>query len=127
MREIVGVYIISIYTIILFNHYKMLYILCYVVCIFCRSMANHNLSKMTVHSIRGLLEKEILTGSNFLGWHRNLMIVLRQEHKLHVLDDPVPAEPGNDATVNQMTAYQKKCDDHEDVACLMLACMSPEL
>ena len=43
------------------------------------------------------------------------------------MDDPVPVEPGDDATVNQMTAYQKKCDDHEDVACLMLACMSPEL
>ena len=87
-------------------------------------MANN---KITVHSIRGLLEKEILTGSNFPGWHRNLIIVLRQEHKLHILDDPVPIEPGDDATVDQMTAYQKKCDDHEDVACLMLACMSPEL
>ena len=106
MREIVGVYIISIYTISLFNHYKLLYILCYVICIFCRSMANtNNVSKMTVHSICGLLERDALTGSNFPNWHRNLRIVLRQEHKLHILDDPVLIEPGDDATVNQLTAY----------------------
>ena len=88
-------------------------------------MANTN--KITIHSIRGILEKDVLTGSNFPNWHRNLRIVLRQEHKLHVIDDPDPVEPGDDATVAQLTAYQKLCNEHEDVACLMLATMSPEL
>ena len=88
-------------------------------------MANTN--KSIVHSLRGILEKDKLTGANFPNWHRNLRIVLRQEHKLHVIDDPIPVKPAEDATLTQITAYQKLCDEAEDIACLMLATMSPEL
>ena len=45
-------------------------------------------------SIRSVLEREKLVGKNYLDWHRNLRIVLRQECKSHVLDTKMvtPAE-----------------------------------
>ena len=41
-------------------------------------------------SVRSVLEKDKLTGTNFLDWQRNLRIVLRQERKLYVIDIPRP-------------------------------------
>ena len=49
-------------------------------------MANNT----TNFSIRSVLEKDKLTGTNFLDWFRNLRIVLMQERKLHVLEVPHP-------------------------------------
>ena len=66
-------------------------------------MAN-NFKKIT-HSLRGILEKDMLTGANFPGWYRNLRIVLRQEHKLHVIDNPIPVQPAEDAPLAQHQAY----------------------
>ena len=59
-------------------------------------MANTNKNNITVHSLRGILKKEKLAWANFPNWHRNLRIVLRHEHKLHVIDDPVPVKPVKD-------------------------------
>ena len=61
-------------------------------------MANKT-NNNNVHSLRGILEKDKLTGANFPNWNRNLRIVLRQEHKLHVIDNPVPDVPSDDATL----------------------------
>ncbi|KAK8690314.1 hypothetical protein V6N13_089008 [Hibiscus sabdariffa] len=44
-------------------------------------------------SLRSLLEKEKLNGINFLDWFRNLRIVLKQERKEYVIEEPVPDEP----------------------------------
>ena len=44
-------------------------------------------------SLRSLLEKEKLNGTNFLDWFRNLRIVLKQERKEYVIEEPVPIEP----------------------------------
>ena len=44
-------------------------------------------------SLRSILEKDKLNGTNFLDWYSNLRIVLKQERKEHVLDQPVPNEP----------------------------------
>ena len=79
-------------------------------------------------SMRSILEKEKLTGTNFLDWHRNLRIVLRQERKLYVLDEALPEEePGASATKAQKDAYSKHLNDSIDVTCLMLASMNSEL
>ena len=78
-------------------------------------------------SVRSVLEKEKLTGTNFLDWQRNLRIVLRQERKLHVLDIPHPGPLAAEATEAQQDAYQKHFDNSADVCCLMLATVSPEL
>ena len=72
-------------------------------------------------SLRSVLEKDELTGTNFLDWFRNLRIVLKQERKLYVLDEPLLKEPA------EKNAYEKHHNDSIDVACLMLATMSSEL
>ena len=43
-------------------------------------------------SLRSILEKDKLNGTNFLDWYRNLRIVLRQERKEYILDQPIPEE-----------------------------------
>ena len=48
-------------------------------------MTNNNNNNSTM-SLRSVLEKDKLTGTNFLDWFRNLRIVLKQERKLYVLE-----------------------------------------
>ncbi|KAJ9544508.1 hypothetical protein OSB04_024215 [Centaurea solstitialis] len=78
-------------------------------------------------SLRSILEKDKLTGSNFLDWERNLMIVLRHERKWYVLEEPLGEAPPANALAAARNAHKKHSDDLLDVACLMLATMSPDL
>ncbi|KAJ9551775.1 hypothetical protein OSB04_015820 [Centaurea solstitialis] len=78
-------------------------------------------------SLRSILEKDKLTGPNFLDWERNLQIVLRHERKWYVLEEPLGEAPPANASTAIRNAYQKHSDDLLDVGCLMLATMSPEL
>jgi gag-polypeptide of LTR copia-type len=78
-------------------------------------------------SLRSVLEKDKLNGLNFMDWHRSLRIVLKQERKLYVLENQVPNEPAASATQAEKDAYKKHSNDAIDVACLMLATMTPEL
>ncbi|KAJ9541701.1 hypothetical protein OSB04_028207 [Centaurea solstitialis] len=78
-------------------------------------------------SLRSILEKDKLTGANFLDWEHNLMIVLRHERKWYVLEEPLGEAPPANATANARNAYRKHSDDLLDVGCLMLATMSPDL
>ena len=87
-------------------------------------MTTNNTSNL---SLRSVLEKDKLVGTNFLDWFRNLRIVLRQERKLYVLDQAIPEEPAATASKAQKDAHKKHTDDSLDVGCLMLATMSPEL
>ena len=48
-------------------------------------------------SLRSIFEKDKLNGTNFLDWYRNLRIVLRQERKEYILDQPIPEEPAANA------------------------------
>ncbi|KAK8530676.1 hypothetical protein V6N13_030624 [Hibiscus sabdariffa] len=84
-------------------------------------MANNNLP------LRSLLEKEKLNGINFLDWFRNLRIVLKQERKEYVIEEPVPDEPVANAPRADKDEFKKHLDDMLDVSCLMLVTMSPEL
>ena len=87
-------------------------------------MANNVSSTL---SLRSILKKDKLVGTNFLDWFRNLRIVLTQERKLYVLENPLPEEPANDAPRAQKNAYEKHFDDSLEVSCLMLDTMVPEL
>ncbi|KAJ9544491.1 hypothetical protein OSB04_024198 [Centaurea solstitialis] len=78
-------------------------------------------------SLRSILEKDKLTGSNFLDWERNLMIVLRHERKWYVLEEPLGEAPPANTPAAARNAHKKHSDDLLDVACLMLATMSPDL
>ena len=44
-------------------------------------------------SVRSVLEKEKLTGTNFLDWARNLRIVLINERKIYVIKNPPLVAP----------------------------------
>ena len=55
-----------------------------------------------------------------------MRIVLKQERKLYVLDEPLPKEPVDNAPRAEKNAYEKHHNDSIDVACLMLATMSSE-
>ena len=87
-------------------------------------MASNN---SNTFSLRYVLEKDKLNGNNFIDWSRNVRIVIRQEKKLEVLDHPLPPEPARNATTAIREAFEKKKNDSNDVTCLMLATMSPEL
>ncbi|KAK2630885.1 hypothetical protein QOZ80_UnG0720430 [Eleusine coracana subsp. coracana] len=78
-------------------------------------------------NLRSILEKEKLSGTNFIDWYRNLRIVLKQEKKEYVLELPYPDDLPENATATQKREYEKHTNDAVDVSCLMLATMSSEL
>ncbi|KAK8564604.1 hypothetical protein V6N12_058187 [Hibiscus sabdariffa] len=84
-------------------------------------MENNNLS------LWSLLEKEKLNGINFLDWFWNLRIVLKEERKEYVIEEPVPNEPAANAPRADKQKFKKHMDDMLDVSCLMLATMTSEL
>src|SRR4051812_31729067 len=82
--------------------------------------------KISGFSLRTILEKDKLN-TNFTNWYRNLIIVLKQEKKDHVLDNPLPDEPNENATIAATNAYHRAKDESTDIGCLMLAHMEPDL
>jgi hypothetical protein len=78
-------------------------------------------------SLRTILEKGKLNGTNYTDWVRNLRIILKAEKKEEVLDSPLLEEPDENATLAEMNAYKKAWDVNLEVGCLMLACMEPDL
>ena len=78
-------------------------------------------------SLQSILEKDKLNGTNFLDWYKNLRIILRQERKEYILDQPILEEPAATAPRTQKDAYNKHANDSVDVTCLMLRCMEFEL
>ena len=83
---------------------------------------NHN-----TLSLRSVLQKDKLSGTNFLDWYRNLRIVLKHEKKIYVLEKPIPKQLDNDAPKKDVDAYEKHLDDALNIGCLMLATITPEL
>ena len=77
-------------------------------------------------TLKSILEKEKLNGTNFLEWHHNLRLVLKMAKKLYVLDGPVPPEPENN-TAAARRALEKHNEDADEVACIMQATMSSDL
>ena len=58
-------------------------------------------------NLRSILDKEKLSGTNFTNWYRNLRIVLKQEKKEYVLEQPYPEEPVEGASADDRRAYEK--------------------
>jgi hypothetical protein len=84
-------------------------------------------STTTSFTLRSILEKDNLNGTNHTNWIRNLRIILRAEKKEDVLDTPLLEEPAENATVAIKNAYKKACNNNLEVSCLMLASMEQEL
>ena len=78
-------------------------------------------------TLRSILEKDKLNGTNYADWIHNLRIVLRAEIKEETLDTPLPEEPADNAPAVEKNAYKRACDADLEVSCLMLACMEPDL
>ncbi|GJV60188.1 retrotransposon protein, putative, ty1-copia subclass [Tanacetum coccineum] len=79
-------------------------------------------------TIRSILLAEKLTGSNFTNWYRNLRIVLRYEKKMKFMEQPIgPAPEPETADPNTIDKYYESVNLEQEVACLMLSSMSPDL
>ena len=78
-------------------------------------------------SLRSILEKDKLNGSNFLKWYRNLRIVLRQEERDYVLVTVLPEKPKTSAPHAERIAWYKHSNDRFNVSCLVLATMNSGL
>ena len=84
-------------------------------------------AQVTPFALKSILEKDKLNGTNFTTWYRNLRIVLRHEKKEQVLENPLPVEPADNANATIRNAYQKLIDESNEISCLMLASMEPDL
>ncbi|GJY69224.1 zinc finger, CCHC-type containing protein [Tanacetum coccineum] len=78
-------------------------------------------------TIRSILQQEKLNGPNFMNRFQNLRIVLRSEGKLAHLEQPITPLPYPVVSQTERDAYETLYDAQNEVACLMLGSMSPEL
>ncbi|GKA76354.1 hypothetical protein Tco_0782815, partial [Tanacetum coccineum] len=78
-------------------------------------------------AFRSMFEREKLSGNNFNDWFRQLKLVLRVEKKMYVIEQPIPPAPAADSAVNVLAKWNAVYDAHNEVACLMLGSMTPEL
>ncbi|KAJ9558333.1 hypothetical protein OSB04_012947 [Centaurea solstitialis] len=90
-------------------------------------MSNNTNSSISNFCLKGLLEKDKLTGLNYVNWLRNLRIVLRMENKQRAIEEPLPAAPAAGASRAIREEYEKRLTESNEAACLMLATMVPEL
>ncbi|GJR69564.1 retrotransposon protein, putative, ty1-copia subclass [Tanacetum coccineum] len=88
------------------------------------AVAAQNTNNTTIKSI---LQQEKSIGPKFTNWYRNLRIVLRSEGKLAHLEQPLIPLPYPVASQATRDAYNALYDAQNEVACLMLGSMSPEL
>ncbi|KAF9669037.1 hypothetical protein SADUNF_Sadunf14G0066200 [Salix dunnii] len=87
-----------------------------------RIMSNDNLK----FSLRSIVEKNKLNGTNFLDWERNLRIILRSEGREDILATPVPTVTNTSSDEEKAIATRVK-SEALPVTCLMLAAMEPDL
>ncbi|GKB14898.1 hypothetical protein Tco_0848821, partial [Tanacetum coccineum] len=78
-------------------------------------------------TIRSILQQEKLGGPNFTKWFQNLRIVLRSEGKLAHLEQPLIPLPYLVPSQVARDAYEALYDVQNEVACLMLGSMSPDI
>jgi hypothetical protein len=78
-------------------------------------------------TLRSILGKDKLNGTNYADWICNLRIVLRAKKKEEILDNPLPKTPADNAPAAEKNAYKRACDADLEVSCLMVACMEPDL
>nr|GEW86644.1 retrotransposon protein, putative, Ty1-copia subclass [Tanacetum cinerariifolium] len=92
---------------------------------------NFPLVSLVLACLWTFVEKQKLTGINFMEWYRNLRIVLSVEDKLPFLEQPIPAlqAPGKGQVLppdvlNTHTAWVKAS---KEIAYLMLMTMDPDI
>ncbi|GJZ17426.1 zinc finger, CCHC-type containing protein [Tanacetum coccineum] len=79
-------------------------------------------------TIRSILLAEKLTGSNFTNWYHNLRIVLRYKKNMKFVEQPIgPAPDLETANPDTIDKYYESVNLEQEVACIMLSSMSPDL
>nr|GEV33834.1 hypothetical protein [Tanacetum cinerariifolium] len=76
---------------------------------------------------RSMFKREKLFGNNFNVWFCQLKLVLRVEKKIFVIEQPLLAAPATDSAANVLVEWNVICDAYNEVACLILSSMTPEL
>ncbi|GAV60377.1 UBN2_3 domain-containing protein [Cephalotus follicularis] len=74
-----------------------------------------------------ILQKNQLTGPNYVDWLRNVRIVLNFEDIDYVLEAPLPALPAKDASTKDHAIYRKWVADEKKVRSYLMASMSNAL
>ncbi|GKA53685.1 retrotransposon protein, putative, ty1-copia subclass [Tanacetum coccineum] len=87
----------------------------------------HPVQNINHSAFRSMFEREKLSGNNFNDWFRQLKLVLRVEKKMFVIEQPIPPAPAADSAANVLAEWNAVYDAHNEVACLMLGSMTPEL
>ncbi|GAV65576.1 UBN2_3 domain-containing protein [Cephalotus follicularis] len=70
-----------------------------------------------------ILEKNQLTGPNYVDWLQNIRIVLNFEDIDYVLEAPMPALPDADTSPEDHAIYKKWVADDKKVRCYLMASM----
>ncbi|GJR34397.1 retrotransposon protein, putative, ty1-copia subclass [Tanacetum coccineum] len=78
-------------------------------------------------AFRSMFEREKLSGTNFNDWLRRLKLVLRVEKKMFVIEQPIPPAPAANSEANVLAEWNALYNAYNEVACLMLGSMTPEL
>ncbi|GJS33272.1 retrotransposon protein, putative, ty1-copia subclass [Tanacetum coccineum] len=87
----------------------------------------HPVQNINHSAFRSMFEREKLSGNNFNDWFRQLKLVLRVEKKMFVIEQPIPPAPAADSAANVLAEWNAIYDAYNEVACLMLGSMTPEL
>ncbi|GKD97732.1 retrovirus-related pol polyprotein from transposon TNT 1-94, partial [Tanacetum coccineum] len=87
----------------------------------------HPAQNINHSAFRSMFEREKLSGNNFNDWFCQLKLVLRVEKKMYVIEQPIPPAPAADSAANVLAEWNAVYDAHNEVACLMLGSMTPEL
>nr|GEY56334.1 hypothetical protein [Tanacetum cinerariifolium] len=74
-----------------------------------------------------MFEREKLVGNNFNDWFRQLKLVLIVKKKIYVIEQPISPAPAAYSAANVLAKWNAVYDAHNEVACLMLGSMTPEL
>ena len=90
-------------------------------------MAQNPESNAIMSEIKTMFASEKLTGPNFNDWFRQLRIVLRAMKRSEVITTPMSPEPLDASDEAAWATYNAMYERHNEVACLMLSGMTPEL
>ncbi|GKA33915.1 retrotransposon protein, putative, ty1-copia subclass [Tanacetum coccineum] len=78
-------------------------------------------------AFRSMFEREKLSGNYFNDWFRQLKLILRVEKKMYVIEQPLPAAPAANSQTQVLSQWNAVYDAYNEVACLILGSMTPEL
>nr|GEW16850.1 hypothetical protein [Tanacetum cinerariifolium] len=87
----------------------------------------HPVQNINHSAFRSIFEREKLFENNFNDWFRQLKLVSRVKKKMYVIEQSLPAAPAADSAANVLAEWNAIYDAYNEVACLILDSMTPEL